>query len=147
MLGLRPSLLELKEKVNNFQIGTGSDTIGWRWGSYDIFSVRSLYRMLRDMHTKLIWRLRIPLKVKVYSWLVLKKRATTVENLVKRGWTSDKICVLYRIYKESVDHLFTQRVFVKFLMIMGIEDVRARELGDEVHVVWARWQGRNGNSQ
>nr|CAD1817909.1 unnamed protein product [Ananas comosus var. bracteatus] len=52
MPGLRPILLELKERVSNFQIGTRADTIGWRWGSSDLFSVRSTYRMLNDGSTR-----------------------------------------------------------------------------------------------
>nr|CAD1825905.1 unnamed protein product [Ananas comosus var. bracteatus] len=43
---------------------------------------------------------------------------------------------------ETVDHLFTQCVFLRYIMVMGLEDVHADELGDDVLVVWDKWMGK-----
>lgn len=49
--------------------------------------------------------------------------------------------MLCRIHEESfVDHLFTQCVYTKYLMIMEIKNVQAEELGDDVNCVWDRWE-------
>lgn len=72
----------------------------------------------------------------IFFWLVLKKRPLTVDNFVKRGWTGDTLCVLCMAHDEPVDHLFTQCVFTKFIMVMGVEGVQGGELGDDVHQVW-----------
>nr|CAD1834921.1 unnamed protein product [Ananas comosus var. bracteatus] len=137
---LCPILSELKERVTSFSIGQTEDRIGWRWESNDIFSVQSAYRMLndegtRDVRGSLIWRFRIPLKIKVFCWLVLKKRTLTAVNLSKTGWTRSTACVLCRTSDESVDHLFTQCVFIKYIMVAGLEEVQSGELVDPVSVV------------
>ncbi|OAY68373.1 hypothetical protein ACMD2_27474, partial [Ananas comosus] len=82
----------------------------------------------RDGRGNLIWKLRIPLKIKVFCWLVLKKRTPTVDILSKRGWTGDLACALCGVFDESVDHLFTQCVFTKFIMVFGLDDVQPEDL-------------------
>nr|CAD1830280.1 unnamed protein product [Ananas comosus var. bracteatus] len=47
-------------------------------------------------------------------------------------------------HDESVDYLFAQCVFIKFIMVMGLEDVQKWELGDDVHAAWDRRKGRYG---
>ncbi|OAY70170.1 putative ribonuclease H protein [Ananas comosus] len=147
LTGFEPNISALKDRVTSFKVGQHMDVIGWRWCSSGIFSVKSAYRMLNDGgtidgRTSKIWRLRIPLKVKVFCWLVLKKRPLTTDNLVKRWWTGETACVLCRDHDETVDHLFTQCVFLKYIMVMGLEDVHAEELGDDVLVVWDKWMGK-----
>lgn len=97
-------------------------------------------RGTRDGRGNSTWRLRIPLTIEVFCWLVLKKRALTADNLSKRRWSGDTVCVLCRACDESVDHLFTQCVCIKFIMVMGLEDVQAGKLGEDVRVVWDRWK-------
>lgn len=144
---------EFKHNYNNarssFRVGHRLDKLSWRWCSIGIFSVNSAYRMLSDEGTRdgqanMIWRLRIPLKVKVFCWLVLKKRPLTADNLIKRGWTGDTACMMCRTYDESADYLFTQCVFIKYIMVLGLEDVQAGELGNDVQLFWDRWTGRKG---
>lgn len=77
----------------------------------------------RDARAIKLWRLCIPLKVKIFCWLVLKKRLLTANNLIKRGWVGDMACVLCRSDEETVDHLFTNCVFAKFMLVMTGEDV------------------------
>ncbi|OAY83301.1 putative ribonuclease H protein [Ananas comosus] len=115
-LSSRRTLSKFKERVSSFCIGQTEDRIGWRWDNNNIFSVRSAYRMLNDRGTRdgrgsLIWRLRIPLKIKVFCWLVLKKRTLTAVNLSLTGWPGSTTCALCGVHEESVDHLFTQCVF------------------------------------
>lgn len=87
---------------------------------------------LRDEQASRVWSLRIYLKVKVFCWLVLKKRPLTADNFVKRGWTGNTACMLCRVHEETVDHLFTQYIFIKFIMVMGIEGVQTTELENDV---------------
>lgn len=55
-----------------------------------------------------------------------------------KGWTENTACALCGVYDESVDHLFTQCVLIKFIMVSGLDDVQPEDLGDDVHVVWDR---------
>ncbi|XP_020102988.1 uncharacterized protein LOC109720350 [Ananas comosus] len=132
--GLGPDISSLKDRVSSFKIEHKLDKIGWRWCSNDLFSVKSVYRMLsdggtRDGHTNLIWKLRIPLKVKVLCWLVLKKRLLTTDNFVKRGWTGDTACVLCRAYEEWKGG-------------SGMR-IRSNGLSELVACWWTIWKARN----
>lgn len=39
---------------------------------------------------------------------------------------------------EFLDHLFTQCIFIKFFLVMGVEGVQARDLKDDVNSVGDR---------
>ncbi|OAY70654.1 hypothetical protein ACMD2_25377 [Ananas comosus] len=96
---VQQSIVVLKDRISTFGIRQGMDSVYWRWTSDGRFSVKSTYTMLnnggtRDYRTCDIWRLRIPLKVKVFCWLVLTKKIPTIDNLLKRGWTGNTSCVL-----------------------------------------------------
>ncbi|OAY77330.1 Serine/threonine-protein kinase STY46 [Ananas comosus] len=90
------------------------DSVNRRWSPDGKFTVKSAYSMLndgglRDGRSSKIWRIRVPLKVKVFSWIVLKKRPLTADNLLKRGWTGNTVCVLCGTEEETVDHLFVRQ--------------------------------------
>lgn len=88
------SITALKDRISNACISQGQDIVLWRWSTDGRFTVKSTYSTLRDggmrdARTGKIWCLRIPLKVKVFYWLVLKKKPLTADNLAKRGWTGN----------------------------------------------------------
>ncbi|OAY82706.1 putative ribonuclease H protein [Ananas comosus] len=145
--GLLPCCLELVERISLFSVEHRPDMIQWRWSADGHFSIKSTYSALtdggtRDARASYIWKLKIPLKVKVFSWLVLKKRMLTRDTLVKRGWLDDSICVLCGSGEESVDHLFTRCVFCKFILVSGVDDIQANDLENDVNLVWDRWRDR-----
>lgn len=149
--GLNTTISLLMARVSNFKTEKGPDSVHWRWTPDGLFSIKSTYSLLcdggtRDVRARKIWKLRIPLKVKVFCWLVLKKRTPTVENLLKRGWVGNTYCVLCRTEEESVDHLFTQCVFFRFLVVKTLEDVELRDLGEEVTLVSDIWKNRKGSA-
>lgn len=66
-----------------------------------------------------------------------------MDNLLKRGWTESTNCVLCGVEKETLDHLFTQYIISKFLIVMTLEGVQLRDLGDDVRCLWDRRVIRN----
>ena len=54
---------------------------------------------------KFMWKIKIPLRVKTFIWLVLKKSILTGDVLLKRGGVCEKSC-LFCGQDESIDHLF-----------------------------------------
>lgn len=54
---------------------------------------------------KFIWKVNIPLKIKVCFWLALQNSVLTKDNLTKRGWNGGKACVFCGI-NELVEYLF-----------------------------------------
>ncbi|WVZ51651.1 hypothetical protein U9M48_002773 [Paspalum notatum var. saurae] len=54
---------------------------------------------------KFLWKLRLPLKIKIFNWLVHKEVILTKDNLLKRRWKGDDRCC-FCDNKETVQHLF-----------------------------------------
>jgi hypothetical protein len=51
-----------------------------------------------------IWKAKIPLKIKIFMWMVAQKAILTKDNMVARNWQGDPGCY----FCESVDHLLFQ---------------------------------------
>ncbi len=87
------------------------DKIRWRWDTSGRFSVKSLYCFLQnggvaDRRFVHLWKIRAPLKVKIFVWLVLGKRVLTADNLLKRGWNGEGRCTFCADGNETGEHLF-----------------------------------------
>lgn len=81
------------------------------------------------MHSK------IPLKIKVFVWLVLKKKNATIDKLLKRGWMDDSTCVVCGSEEKSVGHLFARCVFCKFPFVSGMDGIQTQDLEIDVNLV------------
>ncbi len=53
-----------------------------------------------------LWAVKNSLKVKIFIWLVLKRRVLTMDILLKRGWSGTDIYVFCSCTAETADHLF-----------------------------------------
>jgi hypothetical protein len=69
----------------------GSDEFRWNLTGNDSFSVASMYNALIqpdipiDNNSK-IWKMKIPLKTKVFAWYLRRGVILTKDNLAKRNW-------------------------------------------------------------
>jgi hypothetical protein len=100
---------EILMLVSNLPQTNQADVIKWRWDSNGCFNVRSLYRFLnfrgvQQEHTLLWWGAPIPHKIKVFMWLLTKKKILTKVNLAKRGWNGELKCQFCNM-EDLVDHL------------------------------------------
>ena len=106
-------LLRLQELLADLRPTEGQD--GWTWCEAS-FSVRAAYRRLRaqagsedPMFLRLwrrIWRSCIPLKIRVFLWLFLRRRLMT-RSLRQRWYPhSSADCALCGASLEDCDHLF-----------------------------------------
>ncbi len=81
-------------------------------------------------HIKKIWKFKIPLKIKIFLWLVLKNRILTKDNLFKRGWRKcDKLCQ-FCDKEESIQHLFFECSVAKLIwnvMLCALNITPARD--------------------
>ncbi|XP_020097175.1 uncharacterized protein LOC109716257 [Ananas comosus] len=64
-----------------------------------------------------IWKLKIPVKIKIFIWLLLRKRLSTADRLLIRGMHVDPNCAFCAVLTESCDHLFNDCVYVRFLLL------------------------------
>jgi zinc-binding in reverse transcriptase len=80
----------------------------WRWSASRKYSMRSMYEWLDfdgviSHEYDIVWNSKIPLKIRIFMWLVRKRKFLTKDNLVHRGWMGDTACVFCGAY-EDIDH-------------------------------------------
>jgi hypothetical protein len=78
---------EMKEMVDNIQLIDGKDKVKWKIGSSGQFRVKDLYLQLRaegSFPQKFLWKTKIPMKVGIFLWLMLKCSVLTKDNLLRR---------------------------------------------------------------
>jgi hypothetical protein len=90
------------------------------WGLHQngLFSVKSMYRALFGVeaipYNTFIWKLKLPLKIKVFLWYLYKGVVLTKDNLARRQWQGDIKCC-FCSSDESIQHLFFDYHFAKFV--------------------------------
>ena len=109
-------LLVLLERVN--LNSARADTRSWNLETSGFFSSKSFYKFLIDnssdpafLPASLIWKSKVPLKIKILGWLVAHGRVNTCDLLQRRRPNvcfSPHWCVLCKKQGESVDHVFVQ---------------------------------------
>ena len=108
-------LLRLQELLANQRPSEGQD--GWTWCE-PRFSVRAAYRRLRAQVGsedplflglwRRIWRSHIPLKIRVFLWLLLCRRLMTRSLRQRMFPNSSAECAMCGAILEDCDHLFAR---------------------------------------
>jgi hypothetical protein len=80
--------------------------------------VHSLYLALINnrviqINTK-VWKMKIPLKIKIFMWYIQKGVVLTKDNLAKRNWNNSKLCS-FCMNNEFIQHLFFKCYYARFL--------------------------------
>jgi len=98
--------LDLVAKITNINLVEGRDH--FKWNLHGIFTVRSMYLHKMNQHApfchKLIWKLKIPLKIKIFFWYLQRGVILTKDNLVRKNWKGSLKCCFYNC-NESITHL------------------------------------------
>jgi hypothetical protein len=110
--------LHLVERLMGVQLNNEKDKFTWHLTASRIFSVKSYYAEFMNGHTRFLkyylWKLKVPLKIRIFMWFLYNKVLLTKDNLAKRGWEGCKRCVFWDS-NETIDHLFIHCKFVKLL--------------------------------
>lgn len=119
----------------------------------------------KDQPNMHIWRAKIPLKIKIFIWLIQQNAILTKDNLIRRNWKGNKFCAFCN-EEETISHLFFECVVVKYVWSIIALTIGANcrpELaeqymvwiqkflpsGKKFHIVglaaviWATWKIRN----
>jgi hypothetical protein len=76
-----------------------------------LFSVKSVYNAITTNNSgpyaKIIWKEKIPSKIKIFLWMVLNNAILTKDNIIKRKWAGDPACY-FCPSDETVSHLLFQ---------------------------------------
>ncbi|WVZ53316.1 LOW QUALITY PROTEIN: hypothetical protein U9M48_004280, partial [Paspalum notatum var. saurae] len=103
-------------RIANFTLSQEQDSFHWNLTQNGEFSVRSHYQALIRVDVpnlnKKIWKIKAPLKVKIFLWYLRKGAILTKDNLAKRNWQGDKSCVFCH-NEETIGHLFFECRFAR----------------------------------
>ena len=99
----------LVAQIAHVELVEGSDTFRWNLTKSGLYSVRSLYLHLIDTQPpfqhKMIWKLKIYLKIKIFLWYLQRGVVLTKDNLVRKNWKGSQKCCGCNS-DETIQHLF-----------------------------------------
>jgi len=109
---------EVVAMVVDVQLTNKRDRFVWRLHHNGLYSVNSKYRTLLGAkaipYNTLIWKLKLPLKIKVFMWYLYKGIILTKDNLARRQWQGDRRCC-FCSSNESIQHLLFDCHYAKFI--------------------------------
>ena len=148
-------LLWLQELLADRQPSDRPDA--WIW-SEPLFSVRAVYKRLRDQvgpkdsaflrRWRRIWKSRLPMKIRVFAWLLLRRRLLTRSRRQRMIPDAPTECALCAGAEEDCEHLFVacsfassvwQRASVARLELSSWEDFWS-SIGDGPYQLIMEWQ-------
>jgi hypothetical protein len=108
----------LAQRIVLTQLRDAEDVFEWNLRQSDQFYVHSMYLALInngfvDMN-KRMWKVRIPLKIKIFMWYIYKGVVLTKDNLAKHNWTCYKQC-RFCCKDETIQYLFFNCCYARFM--------------------------------
>ena len=107
-------LLRLQELLADQSLSEATQD-AWVWNGPN-FTVRAVYRLLRDQgapedrrflqRCRLVWKRRLPLKIKIFAWLLLRRRLMTRSLRQRLVPDSPVDCPMCARAMEDCPHLF-----------------------------------------
>jgi hypothetical protein len=107
----------LLQRLDSIHLTHGPDVFCWNLTENDLFSVASLYNVLIQPdvlvdNNKKIWKMKIPVKIKVFAWYLRRGVILTKDNLVNRNWQGSKTCVFCH-QDDTIEYIFFQCKFAR----------------------------------
>jgi hypothetical protein len=107
----------LKRMCSDIHLSQEIDRVNWSLDKNG-FSTKSLYNRISCEGVKVpyrfLWKIKIPHKIKIFLWLIIKNRILSKENLIKRSWSGVSDCVFCGLF-ESTKHLFFECSVARFI--------------------------------
>ena len=99
----------LRSSLMLVALGDGKDKPWWKLCKNGKFTVKSMYKKLSssgvDRSFKFLWKAAIPLKIKIWLWLIWHNAIATKDNMRKRKWEGNYTCRFCPL-DETISHLF-----------------------------------------
>jgi hypothetical protein len=124
--------LNLVSRLMEVQLSSDQDFFRWNLTASGEFSVKSMYLDFMNGHTiflkRYIWKIKVPLKIRIFMWFLHRKVILTKDNLLKWNWQGNSSCV-FCDKDESIKHLFFECPLAKIIwrvvhMTFGIPSPR-----------------------
>jgi len=109
---------QLRDMISSLALSQEKDTPKWCWDGRGIYTVKSMYSHLCDsipknQHANL-WKAKLPLKIKIFMWLIENDAILTRYNLARRGWQGHQRCN-FCLENESINHLFFDCAMARYV--------------------------------
>jgi hypothetical protein len=105
-------------RLMDIQLTDRPDTFKWSLNSNGQFLVSSMYQAFLDTNVvpnnSHLWKIKVPLKIRVFLWLLYREAILTKDNLVKRNCHGNILCGFCNNF-ETIQHLFFDCTLAKFL--------------------------------
>jgi hypothetical protein len=105
-------------RLMDIHLTESPDTFKWSLNHNGQFSVNSIYQAFLGAkvvpNNSHLWKIKVPLKIKVFLWLLYREVILTKDNLVKRNWHGNILCCFCNNV-ETIHHLFFYCALAKFL--------------------------------
>jgi hypothetical protein len=102
----------------NVHLNDDKDNFIWVLTNSGQYTVKLLYLDLINDDTKYlkkyIWKMKVPLKIKIFMWFLHRKEILTKDNLLRCNWVGRESCC-FCDEKESIQHLFFDCPFAKII--------------------------------
>lgn len=93
---LQMELRKLRDILFAVSLNNDNDKPRWLGEKSGIFTVNSVYNQMfcveRDHPNLHIWKSKIPLKIKIFIWLIQHNAILTKDNLIRKKWKGNKLC-------------------------------------------------------
>ncbi|RVX00295.1 Transposon TX1 uncharacterized 149 kDa protein [Vitis vinifera] len=116
--------------ISAIKVQEGEDSLIWKIERKGKFSVKSYYRSLKVENSPLfpakeVWGSHAPLRTRFFAWEAVWGKISTVDMLMRRGWSMVNRCVLCKENEESADHILihcgkTRELWTMVLSSFGV---------------------------
>jgi hypothetical protein len=100
---------QMRDHLATIALNEESDKPKWKYTKNGIFSVKSMYEKLSavgiDRSFKYLWKSKLPLKIKIWLWLIWHNVIATKDNMKKRKCVDSYVC-RFCPSDETIIHLF-----------------------------------------
>ncbi|XP_071676870.1 uncharacterized protein [Lolium perenne] len=108
---------ELQDLVSQVLLADGMDKVSWHLEPNGSFSVKSMYTQLSQgktvAHHKDMWKSKVPLKIKIFSWQLALDKLPSGQQILTRHGPSNGLCALCGA-PEDASHIFFACSLAKF---------------------------------
>lgn len=109
---------EIVANVVDLSLKGQKDVFFWEANKNGTFTVNSMYKKLMYGNViprkSFIWKLRLPLKIKIFLWYLKEGVILTKDNLAKRRWKGSLRCCFCRS-NETIQHLFFDCPMIRYI--------------------------------
>lgn len=83
-------LMKLRDFLDNVRLSQNDDGHIWLWNKKGRFTVKTMHAHISDVGPnrsfRHLWKAKLPLKIKIWLWLIWHNAIATKYNMVKRKW-------------------------------------------------------------